>query len=510
MQCLSAVSSTVVFFRVVLSACSPYFQSLLLNNPCKHPIIILPRDVRYSDLRHVIEFVYKGEIDVAQEQLDNLLQTADQLQIKGLCEVSAERGESAATTPTSCLSADRREIRPSPHKFLRWPAGGPSGGGPLPRPVPEGRRKVHIGGQRKRSASQSVPSPPDGPSRCPVEPAAAAPSAEEFRPASPSSKRSRHESLGSAAPPAGHGDNDIQEAPLDLASSNHSTDARDERVTVEPVNQSKPLNVSVEFEQLHQNLALALPAPPQAYEVALAAAVAAATSTSSMFQHTHSPVSAASDSDRKLWSEENMELALDALRTARMSLSKASSVYGIPSTTLWQRAHKAGIGTPKKEGSNKNWTEEDLQLALNDLRAGRISANKASKEYGIPNSTLYKIAKKEGIKLSAPFSNAQTSWTPADLEKALDAIRGGMSVMKAGTEYGIPSGTLYGRCRRAGIERKTVGQPWSEDDMHDALETVQRGEMSINQASMYYNLPYSSLYGRIKRGALETEEEEPP
>ena len=64
---------------MVLSACSPYFQSLLLNNPCKHPIIILPRDVRYSDLRHVIEFVYKGEIDVAQEQLDNLLQTADQV-----------------------------------------------------------------------------------------------------------------------------------------------------------------------------------------------------------------------------------------------------------------------------------------------------------------------------------------------------------------------------------------------------------------------------------------------
>ena len=82
-----------------------------------------------------------------------------------------------------------------------------------------------------------------------------------------------------------------------------------------------------------------------------------------------------------------------------------------------------------------------------------------------------------------------------------------MSVMKAGTEYGIPSGTLYGRCRRAGIERKTVGQPWSEEDMHDALEVVQRGEMSINQASMYYNLPYSSLYGRIKRGNLEHEEE---
>ena len=93
-----------------------------------------------------------------------------QLQIKGLCEVSAERaggggggggGEqsSAATTPSS-LSTERRfgEIRPSPHKFLRRPAGGATGGPPPPRHGPEGRRKIHIGSaQRKRSASQVRP-----------------------------------------------------------------------------------------------------------------------------------------------------------------------------------------------------------------------------------------------------------------------------------------------------------------------------------------------------------------
>ena len=63
-----------------------------------------------------------------------------------------------------------------------------------------------------------------------------------------------------------------------------------------------------------------------------------------------------------------MEKALEELRTERMTLSRASSVYGIPSTTLWQRAHKAGIGTPKKEGANKQWTEKDLQMALEALR----------------------------------------------------------------------------------------------------------------------------------------------
>lgn len=77
-----------------------------------------------------------------------------------------------------------------------------------------------------------------------------------------------------------------------------------------------------------------------------------------------------------------MELALDALRNHNMSLTKASATYGIPSTTLWQRAHRMGIDTPKKEGPTKSWTEENLNNALEALRTGTISANKASKAYG--------------------------------------------------------------------------------------------------------------------------------
>ena len=35
-----------------------------------------------------------------------------------------------------------------------------------------------------------------------------------------------------------------------------------------------------------------------------------------------------------------------------------------------------------------------------------------------------------------------------DLECSLDAIRKGMPVQKAASEFGIPSGTLYGRCKK--------------------------------------------------------------
>ncbi|XP_045450936.1 uncharacterized protein LOC123659810 [Melitaea cinxia] len=203
----------------------------------------------------------------------------------------------------------------------------------------------------------------------------------------------------------------------------------------------------------------------------------------------------------KSWTQKDMDQALEALRKHHMSLTKASSRFGIPSTTLWQRAHRLGIDTPKKDGGAKSWGASDLARALAALRSGTLSANKASKAYGIPSSTLYKIARREGIRLAAPFNAAPTAWRRADLTRALAAIRcGAASVQRAAAQFGIPTGTLYGRCKREGIElSRSNPTPWSEDAMEEALEAVRVGQMSINQAAIHFNLPYSSLYGRFKR-----------
>lgn len=55
--------------QVVLSACSAYFKKILLDNPCKHPTIILPSEISFNDLKAIIEFVYRGEIDVSEAEL---------------------------------------------------------------------------------------------------------------------------------------------------------------------------------------------------------------------------------------------------------------------------------------------------------------------------------------------------------------------------------------------------------------------------------------------------------
>lgn len=55
------------------------------ENPSKHPIIIL-KDVSYSHLQAILEFMYAGEVNVSQEQLPTFLKTADRLKVKGLAE----------------------------------------------------------------------------------------------------------------------------------------------------------------------------------------------------------------------------------------------------------------------------------------------------------------------------------------------------------------------------------------------------------------------------------------
>ena len=59
------------------------------ENPCQHPVFLL-RDVSFSDLWSVIEFVYKGEVNVRQADLASFLKTAEMLQLRGLTEGDAK------------------------------------------------------------------------------------------------------------------------------------------------------------------------------------------------------------------------------------------------------------------------------------------------------------------------------------------------------------------------------------------------------------------------------------
>jgi len=45
--------------------------------------IIFLKDVKFLDLKALVEYMYRGEVNVAQDQLSTFLSTAEALKIKG-------------------------------------------------------------------------------------------------------------------------------------------------------------------------------------------------------------------------------------------------------------------------------------------------------------------------------------------------------------------------------------------------------------------------------------------
>ena len=69
--------------KVVLVSSSPFFQKLLGRSKHPHPLIYM-RGLKLDDLYAILDFLYLGEANVFQENLDSFLAIAEELQLKGL------------------------------------------------------------------------------------------------------------------------------------------------------------------------------------------------------------------------------------------------------------------------------------------------------------------------------------------------------------------------------------------------------------------------------------------
>eukprot|EP00092_Neocalanus_flemingeri_P034068 GFUD01037048.1.p1 GENE.GFUD01037048.1~~GFUD01037048.1.p1 ORF type:complete len:344 (+),score=63.75 GFUD01037048.1:88-1119(+) len=81
--------------KVILSACSPFFRNILRRNSHQHPLLYL-KGVKYTDLQSVLNFMYHGEVNVAQEELNSFLAVAEDLRVKGLTQ---NQGNPSASRP---------------------------------------------------------------------------------------------------------------------------------------------------------------------------------------------------------------------------------------------------------------------------------------------------------------------------------------------------------------------------------------------------------------------------
>ena len=76
--------------KIILNTASLFFQEILGENHHPHPLIYL--QVKYSYLESLVRFIYLGECEVPEEDLNQFLSTARKLRVEGLNSEEDGRG----------------------------------------------------------------------------------------------------------------------------------------------------------------------------------------------------------------------------------------------------------------------------------------------------------------------------------------------------------------------------------------------------------------------------------
>ena len=69
--------------KIILAVSSPFFQNMLRRNKHTH-LSIYMRGLKYEDLAAILDFLYYGEANIYQDNLDTFLNIAEELDLKGL------------------------------------------------------------------------------------------------------------------------------------------------------------------------------------------------------------------------------------------------------------------------------------------------------------------------------------------------------------------------------------------------------------------------------------------
>ena len=73
----------VAAHKKILAASSPFFENILHRNKHPHPLIYL-RGFQSQDILAILDFLYFGEANIFQENLDSFLTIAEELKLEGL------------------------------------------------------------------------------------------------------------------------------------------------------------------------------------------------------------------------------------------------------------------------------------------------------------------------------------------------------------------------------------------------------------------------------------------
>ena len=108
---LACEDEQVQAHKVILSACSPFFRTILRRNRHDHPLLYL-KGVKYAEIISILNFMYHGEVNVAQDELNSFLAVAEELRVKGLTQNTQETSKQEHTDQKAKTPTPRRAREP--------------------------------------------------------------------------------------------------------------------------------------------------------------------------------------------------------------------------------------------------------------------------------------------------------------------------------------------------------------------------------------------------------------
>lgn len=88
LACSDSTQRFLQAHRVVLSACSAFFKTMFRNQTNQHSSIPNPyiylKGVSFKELNYVLDYMYQGEVNVNESDLDSFLAVSEELEIEGL------------------------------------------------------------------------------------------------------------------------------------------------------------------------------------------------------------------------------------------------------------------------------------------------------------------------------------------------------------------------------------------------------------------------------------------
>lgn len=122
---LSAEGEFVKAHKMMLAACSPYFEKVFDSSNEHQMTIMMASEISLEDLMNVLDFAYKGEVTVNSKDFDRFIKISKLLQLKGIIQngdlvdkiQSPQQKQQLPPTPPN-EEGKPKQSRPDPLHFV--------------------------------------------------------------------------------------------------------------------------------------------------------------------------------------------------------------------------------------------------------------------------------------------------------------------------------------------------------------------------------------------------------